>query len=110
MPQLMQLQSGSDSCGVLTLICTYPDLWKPLFIPGINSKMQAEDFLEVINVRYSASQLKKEKEIDIFKFFCDVVQSYDSEGIILSINPILLFSKQECLYVTYYSVSLPPRN
>ena len=91
MPQLMQLQSGLDSCGVLTSICTYPDLWKPLFIPSINSKMQAEDFLEEINVHYSASQLKKEKEIDIFKFFCDVVQSYDSEGIILSINPILLF-------------------
>ena len=78
MPQLMQLQQGLTSCGVLSAIRRCPNLWALAFVSGICKPQSPDEFLDELEVKYSQSQLLKEKEVDVFKYFCEFVQSPDS--------------------------------
>ena len=80
MPQLMQLQ-GLSSCGILESIKKCPNLWKVAFVRGkFCSKAKSPDqFLDDLEVKHSQSQLRKEKEIDVFKYFCEFIQSLESD-------------------------------
>lgn len=81
MPQILQLQSGLAACNVLGSMQKWPELWKALFVAGEMKHLTPTEFLTEIKVEYSQSQLKREKEIDVYKLFCDVIQSLDhSQG------------------------------
>jgi hypothetical protein len=45
---------------------------------GLGKIQSPDDFLDELEVKYSQSQLLKEKEIDVFKYFCEFVQSIGS--------------------------------
>jgi hypothetical protein len=79
LPQLMQLEEGLSSCGLLESIHQFPDIWKPIFTQSDRFKMSADQFLEAA-VEYSTSQISKDLEINTYKFFCDVIQSIYEEG------------------------------
>ena len=83
MPQILQLQSGLAACNVLCSIQKWPELWKALFVAGETKVLKPTEFLTEINVEYSQSQVKREKEIDVFKLFCDVIQSLDHSQCLL---------------------------
>ena len=81
LPQMMQLEEGLNSCGLLTSMRENLKLWEPLFDPDNTSlKLSAEKFLDEIIPTFSCSQICKEKEIDVYKIFCDYVQTLDIEG------------------------------
>jgi hypothetical protein len=73
------LQQGLSNCGVLSTIRSSPHLFKPVFTPGHSQYIAPEKFLDELCVEYSSSQLLKAKEIDVFKYFCDFIDSLDSE-------------------------------
>ena len=81
LPQIMQLVEGHSSCGLINYMIENPELWKPLFDPYNDSfKLSADTFLNEIIPTFSSSQIHKEKEIDVYKIFCDYVQTIDTEG------------------------------
>ena len=63
MPQILQLQSGLAACNVLCSIQKWPELWKAPFVAGETKVLKPTEFLTEINVEYSQSQVKREKEI-----------------------------------------------
>ena len=46
-------------------------------------KLSADAFLDQITVVFSESKLKKNAEIDTYKFFCDVIEAVDVGGTVL---------------------------
>ncbi|XP_046844260.1 uncharacterized protein LOC124438267 isoform X1 [Xenia sp. Carnegie-2017] len=81
LPQIMQLLEGLSSCGLINYMIENPELWKPLFDPYNDSfKLSADTFLNEIIPTFSSSQIHKEKEVDVYKIFCDYVQTLDTEG------------------------------
>ncbi|XP_046844259.1 uncharacterized protein LOC124438266 isoform X3 [Xenia sp. Carnegie-2017] len=80
LPQIMQLLEGLSSCGLINYMIENPELWKPLFDPYNDSfKLSADTFLNEIIPTFSSSQIHKEKEVDVYKIFCDYVQTLDTE-------------------------------
>ena len=79
MPQLMQLEQGLSSCGILESIKKCPNLWKVAFVHGSSKAKSPDEFLDDLEVKHSQSQLQKEKEIDVFKYFCEFIQSLESD-------------------------------
>ena len=78
----MQLEEGLNCCGILTSMRENPKLWKPVFDPDNDSfKISPEKFLDQIIPTFSSSQIHKEKEIDVYKIFCDYVQAMEIEGL-----------------------------
>lgn len=69
MPQLIKLQQGLDSCGILESARKHPKPWEPVFkdIPG--SQVKTEEFLKNLIATFSESQLLKDKEIAVHKHF-----------------------------------------
>lgn len=83
LPEIMHLEEGLKSCGVLTSMIENATLWEPLFAPNqMASTITPDGFLDEINVEFSSSQAYKEKEIDVYKLFCDYVQCLD-EGLLI---------------------------
>ena len=74
----MQLQNGLTSYGVLDTIRRCPNLWASALVSGICKPQSPDEFLDELEVKYSQSQLLKEKEVDVFLYFCEFVQSLDS--------------------------------
>ena len=82
LPQMMQFGEGLNSCGVLTSMRENPLLWEPLFDPNNASfKFSPDNFLDEMIPKFSSSQIYKQKEIDVYKIFCDYVQTLDIEGL-----------------------------
>ena len=75
MPQIQELQRGLSSCGVLKAVVKSPELWRPMFQSGCKTEMTATLFLDDVVPIFSSSQRQKEVEIDVFKAFCDFVQT-----------------------------------
>ena len=92
MPQLMQLQQGLTSCGILDAIRKCPNLWALAFVQGFCKLQSPDDFLDELEVKYSQSQLLKDKEIDVFKYFCEFVQSLGSSDDIESCSNLICFN------------------
>lgn len=59
------------------------ELWKPVFANGSCFTIAADEFLDQIIVNFSESQLRKDAEINTYKFFSDVIESIDSGGTFL---------------------------
>ncbi|XP_028394535.1 uncharacterized protein LOC114518737 [Dendronephthya gigantea] len=108
MPELMQLEQGLSSCGILESVKKCPELWKFAFVRGSSNLKSPDEFLDELEVKYSQSQLQKDKEIDVFKYFCEFIQSleFDEEISIAGLlkwmsgtktTPVLGFSKKKTL-------------
>ena len=78
----MQLEEGLNCCGILASMREIPKLWEPVFDLGNDSfKISPEKFLDQIILTFSSSQIFKEKEIDVYKIFCDYVQAMEAKGL-----------------------------
>ena len=51
-----------------------------------SSSISANDFLDQLVANFSLSQVAKEKEIDVYKIFCDFLQSLDGKGAVRNIK------------------------
>lgn len=77
-PQLMQLQEGLSSCGVTTSVQENPYLWENVFSFTKHSQdLTAEELMDQLGANLSTTQIQKENEIDVYKFFCDFLQAID---------------------------------
>ena len=88
MPQLMQLQEGLSSCGLITSVREHPHLWNKAFTlsNSCSEDVTAEDFMDQLVANFSMSQIQKEKEIEVYKLFCDFLRAIDQgKGGILGI-------------------------
>lgn len=101
MPQLMQLEEGLRSCGVLDSMREHPQLWEKVFHKkGPSEDLTADDFLDQLVANFSAGQREKEREIDVYKIFCDFLQAVDrGEGGYFLIDYIIYYC-----YVIYSSL------
>lgn len=80
MPQLMQLQQGLASCGLLDSVRENPKLWKAVFTDVPQASATIEEHLENLVASFSDSQLLKNKEIDVYKLLTDFIESLTEEG------------------------------
>ncbi len=69
----MQLEEGLSTCEVLNSIQKFPNVWKAIFQPSDEFKLNADKFLGEVVVEYNNSQTLREKEIVTFKLFCNVI-------------------------------------
>ena len=82
LPQLVQIESGLDECGIRSHIRRNTQIWKPVFTitSGNYFTMTADEFQDNMSVNFSESQIRKDAEINTFKFFSDVLTSIDAGG------------------------------
>lgn len=77
LPALLQITHGLEECNLLEIMRISPAVWQPVFDVGNSFEVTAEDFLCEVDAQYSTSQIKKIKEVDTFKFFCDAIEHLD---------------------------------
>ena len=77
LPALIQITHGLEGCGLLETVRRAPNVWQPVFGHGNSFQITAEEFLDQLCVEYSDSQIKKNVEIDTFKFFCVAIELTD---------------------------------
>lgn len=77
MPQLLQLEEELTCCNLLTAVKKLPKIWKPFFVPGNTFHLSADEFLDQVMADYNISQSTRSKEVDTFKYFCDVIMKFD---------------------------------
>ena len=83
LPQLVQMESGLDDCGILNHIRRNTQIWKPVFASENVFTITADEFQDNMTVNFSESQIRKDAEITTFKFFSDVLTSIDAGGILI---------------------------
>lgn len=83
LPQLVQMESGLDDCGILNHMRRNTQIWKPVFASGNSFTITADEFQDNMTVNFSESQIRKDAEITTFKFFSDVLTSIDAGGILI---------------------------
>ena len=81
LPQLVQIESGLDECGILSQMRRNAQIWKPVFATGNFFTITADEFQDNMTVNFSESQIRKDAEINTFKFFSDVLTTIDAGGI-----------------------------
>lgn len=69
LPQLIEMESGLDDCGILNHIRRNTQIWKPVFASGIFFTITAEEFQDNMTVNFSESQIRKDAETDHFQVF-----------------------------------------
>ena len=83
LPQLVQMESGLDDCGILNHMRRNTQIWKPVFASANFFTITADEFQDSMIVNFSESQIRKDAEITTFKFFSDVLTSIDAGGILI---------------------------
>lgn len=83
LPQLVQMESGLDDCGILNHMRRNTQTWKPVFTSGNFFTITADEFQDNMTVNFSESQIRKDAEITTFKFFSDVLTTIDAGGILI---------------------------
>ncbi|CAB4002794.1 Hypothetical predicted protein [Paramuricea clavata] len=78
--QLMQLEEGLSSCGLLESVHIFPEVWKPIFTPSNQFQLTGDQLLDEATGDYSSSQILKALEINTYKVFFDVIQDLYEEG------------------------------
>ena len=103
MPQLMQLEEGLSSCDVLDSMREHPQLWEKVFHKkGSSEDITADDFLDQLVANFSVGQREKEKEIDVYKIFCDFLQAVDHREGYFLIDYIIYY----CYVIYYYLIKI----
>ena len=99
-----------SSCGILESIKKCPNLWKEAFVRGSSKAKSPDEFLDDLEVKHSQSQLRKEKEIDVFKYFCEFIQSLESdEGMKVHKTQRRFYTVADAAYATGPAPSRAPR-
>ena len=80
LPQLLEIQSGFATCGLVDDLKKNADLWSIVLESGNTFKLSADEFLDQISAEFSDSQLMK---IAAYKFFCDTIEIIAAGGIII---------------------------
>ena len=81
MPMLDQMISGLQSFGVLDCLRSNKKDLEPLFVQSAVFVPNAEVLLESIEAEFSeAGSNRKDKEVDVFKFFHDFVEDLHCDG------------------------------
>ena len=71
-----QLISGLQLHGLLDVVRSNPQDWKPIFTPGEYFSIELNEFLDNIKVSYSElGSNDYDKELNIYKAFSDCVQA-----------------------------------
>lgn len=79
LPQLVQLQEGLSTCGVLGAVQKSPKLWESAFVAGAGYSVTANNLIDEIKPEFSLSQLKKEKEADCYHYLCEFIHSLEAK-------------------------------
>ena len=77
---LKELEEGLKLFGVLEAATKKPKLFEVVFVESNKLAVSVDDFLDNLSVNYSTSQLLIDKEEDVSKYFCDVIQDIGSNG------------------------------
>jgi hypothetical protein len=81
MPQLMQLEEGLTCCNLLLSVRNHPKVWEPILSQnGYNNQYTSDEFLDQVTAEFSSSQIRKNKEIDVYKYFCDFIVDLNVAG------------------------------
>ena len=72
---ISKLEEGLKTYGLLKSIREQPLIWEPVFVSGSAPSLTATAFLNELLVDFSLSDVKKQKEIDVFYHFTNYIQS-----------------------------------
>lgn len=79
---ISKLEEGLKTYGLLKSIREHPALiWEPVFVLGSAPRLTATAFLNELLVDFSLSDVKKQKEIDVFYHFTNYIQSLNTDGL-----------------------------
>lgn len=67
--------------GLLKSIREHPLIWEPVFVSGSAPSLTATAFLNELLVDFILSDVKKQKEIDVFYHFTNYIQSLNTDGL-----------------------------
>ena len=76
---IKELEQGLALYGLLNTVRQQPGLSEAVFIQSSQYDVTLDDLLDSLEVKYSQSQLLKEKE-DMFKYFSDMMQNIAHSG------------------------------
>ena len=65
---ISKLEEGLKTYGLLKSIREHPLIWEPVFVSGSAPSLTATAFLNELLVDFSLSDVKKQKEIDVFYY------------------------------------------
>ena len=68
-PMIKELEQGLALYGLLNTVRQQPGLFEAVFLESSQFDITLDDLLDSLEVKYSQSQLLKEKEEDVFKYF-----------------------------------------
>eukprot|EP00794_Sanderia_malayensis_P013170 gene13169-14520_t len=81
LPQMLQLMEGLKCHGILSSLREFPTTWKPVFTECNNNVgLNGDEFLDEIVALFSSKQVEKEKELYVYKLFCDFILTLDNDG------------------------------
>ena len=78
---ISKLEEGLKTYGLLKSIREQPLIWEPVFVSGSAPSLTATAFLNELLVDFSLSDVKKQKEIDVFYHFTNYIQSLNTDGL-----------------------------
>ncbi len=94
MPQLMQLEEGLSSCSILSSVRNHPNVWEPLLSQGgYNNQYTADEFIDQVTAEFSSSQIQKNKEVNVYKYFCDFIMDLNVPDGMYTLPSLLYYSK-----------------
>ena len=67
--------------GHAQIIREHPVVWEPVFVSGSAPSLTATAFCNGLLVDFSLSDVKKQKEIDVFYHFTNYIQSLNTDGL-----------------------------
>ena len=77
--ELMEIKNGLEACGISSdNIKKHAELWQMMFKSGGFFNLSADEFLDELNAVFSDSQIRRNAEIDVYKYFCDAMISIDT--------------------------------
>lgn len=62
LPQLVQMESGLDDCGILNHMRRNTQIWKPVFASANFFTITADEFQDSMIVNFSESQISEETQ------------------------------------------------
>ena len=65
---------------ILSSLRQFPATWEPVFTVGNDVTITADEFLDDMNAVFSSGQVNKDKEIYVYKLFCDFILTLNNEG------------------------------
>jgi hypothetical protein len=80
LPQLLQLEEGLQTYGLLRSIRAYPAVWETVLVIGKGHQITANSLIDSFDIQYSESQVKCKAEADTHTYFCDFIDGVAMNG------------------------------